>query len=325
MARRGVLLTSIFLLVAGSSLAQHITNRVVLQVVVTYEGERQPIQDQITVVLMDGWGSVAAEQETTHGIVQFLTVPGLHRIRIIGPTVEQFDTEFDIRDGEGSEARAFQVRRKSSDYLLTTPSNAIPAVRLKIPRKAAKEFEKGARAMDDKNWQEARMSFEKAIAIYPSYDQAYYGAGMADLNMRNMEAARRAFEKAISLNDGYGEAYRSLAKVLMAERKYDEVDSVLKKALRSEPLDLWTLTYAAYAELLTGKFDEAITNAQKVLALPHQGFASAHIVAARALEATHRPNEALAEYQLYLKEDPQGRDAGSARAAVGRIATAVRR
>ena len=98
----------------------------------------------------------------------------------------------------------------------------------------------------------------------------------------------------------------------MAEHKYEDMDAALKKALKSDPLDPWTLTYAAYAELLTGKFDEAVANAQKVHGVAHTGFASAHVVAARALEATHHADKALEEYRLYLKEDPQGRDAKSA-------------
>ena len=37
-----------------------------------------------------------------------------------------------------------------------------------------------------------------------------------------------------------------------------------------------------------------------------------HLVATLALEATQEPNEALQEYQFYLNENPDGRDAASA-------------
>jgi hypothetical protein len=44
-----------------------------------------------------------------------------------------------------------------------------------------------------------------------------------------------------------------------------------------------------------------------------------HIVAALALEATQQPLDALKEYQLYLDEEPNGRDAARAKAAVARL------
>lgn len=182
----------------------------------------------------------------------------------------------------------------------------------------------GSRAIDKKKWAEARESFQRAIALYADYDMVYNGLGVAALNTNDTEAARQDFEKAISLNDDYADAYRNLARILMGERKYADADELLKKALRSQPLDPWTLTYAAYCELLSGRFDEAVANAQKVHSAPHSGFAGAHVVAARALEATHRPNQALAEYELYLKEEPQGRDAKSAHEAEVRLTAAHR-
>ena len=59
--------------------------------------------------------------------------------------------------------------------------------------------------------------------------------------------------------------------------------------------------------------------ARKAHSVPHQGLAGVHIVAALALEATHQPFEAVKEYQLYLDEDPKGRDADRARKASIRL------
>jgi hypothetical protein len=81
------------------------------------------------------------------------------------------------------------------------------------------------------------------------------------------------------------------------------------------------LTYAAYAELQTKKFDLAITHARTAHSVPHPGLASVHIVAAHALEATQQPGEALKEYRLYLEEDPNGRDAPQAKKAVAKLET----
>jgi hypothetical protein len=320
MSRRRILLPGLLLLVFCPTLARAQGRPVILQVNVYYEDDPQPVQDALTIQLMDGWGMIQVEQTTTHGIVQFRIESGIHRLRITGPTIDQFDTEFNIGEGESSRTERVQVRRKTTEYQLAMRGNAVPAVRLNIPPRAQEEFEKGARAIDKKKWQEAREFFSRAIELYADYDMAYNGRGVAELNSGDTEGARRDFEKAIRLNDNYADACRNLAKIQMSEHNYGDADATLKKALKSEPLAPWSLTYAAYAEFLTGKYDEAVANAQKAHSVPHAGFAGVHIVAARALEATHHPREALDEYRLYLKEDPQGRDAKSAHEAELRLA-----
>jgi hypothetical protein len=55
----------------------------------------------------------------------------------------------------------------------------------------------------------------------------------------------------------------------------------------------------------------------------HSGLAGVHFVAALALEATQQPLEAVKEYQLYLEEDPKGRDADRARKAITRLSESI--
>ncbi len=81
----------------------------------------------------------------------------------------------------------------------------------------------------------------------------------------------------------------------------------------------WALTSAANAELILHKYGDAIAHARKAHSVPHPGLAGVHIVAAIALEATQQPLEAAKEYQLYLDEDPKGRDAARAQKAIARL------
>jgi superkiller protein 3 len=188
-----------------------------------------------------------------------------------------------------------------------------------VPEKAEKELQKGKAAEAQKNWEEARKHFEAAIAIYPDYDIAYNGLGQALANIGDATAARAAFEKAIKINDNFAMAYRNLARISLRERKFDEMDNLLTRSLSSDPLNAWALAYASYAELQLHKFDDAIDNARKAHSVPHDGLASIHIVAARALEEKQQPAEAASEYRLYLQEDPTGRDAERARKAIARL------
>jgi superkiller protein 3 len=197
--------------------------------------------------------------------------------------------------------------------------SSIAASRLKIPDKAEKELQKGKDATDQKDWVQARKHFEAAIAIYPDYDLAYNGLGQALASTGDAVAARSAFEKAIQINSNFAAAYRNLARLSLSERKFEEMDNLLTRSLSVEPLNAWALAYAAYAELQLHKFDDAIAHARKAHSVKHDGLASVHIVAARALEEEQQPAEALEEYRLYLQEDANGRDAERARAAVTRL------
>ena len=302
----------------------------VINVFLERGGGRAP--EWITVRLEDGFGSTEQEQRTdSMGKVQFHTKTGVHRIRIFGPGIQEYYKEaleierVEVRHVENIYVRAKPSSNQPNPTNAGTGSEPVPAVRLRVPEKAQKEFHKGSQALERKEWAEARTRFEAAIALYPDYDVAYNGLGVARGGSGDQQAGRQAFEKAISLNPQLAEAYRNLSRISMSERKYEEADTLLTKSLDADPLNAWALTYAAYAELQLRKFSEAIAHARKAHALPHQGFASVHIVAACALEATQQPGEALAEYRRYLEEDPNGRDAARAREAVARLSSPTSR
>jgi tetratricopeptide (TPR) repeat protein len=177
--------------------------------------------------------------------------------------------------------------------------------------------------MRRQHWQESRTLFESAIREYPEYDLAYNGLGMVQMQLNELESARNSFSKAIELNADFSAAYRNLVRISFAERNYEEADALLTKALAGDPLNVWALGSAANAELLTHKYSEAIAHAQKAHSGPHEGLAGVHIVAALAPEARQQPSEAIQEYQLYLDEEPKGRDADRAQKAITRLSSQV--
>jgi tetratricopeptide (TPR) repeat protein len=195
----------------------------------------------------------------------------------------------------------------------------VSAARLTVPEKAQKEFRKGSEATEKKEWEKAKSHFEAAIALYPDFDVAYNGLGVALSALGDTKSARPAFEKAIKVNDGFAEAYRNLARIALAERDYQEVDNLLTRSLSTEPLNAWALSYSAYAELQLHKFEDAILHARKAHSIPHAGLASVHIVAGLALEADHRSGEAVEEFRTYLSEDPNGHDAARAKEKIAKL------
>src|SRR5258708_40057230 len=131
---------------------------------------------------------------------------------------------------------------------------------------------------------------------------------MVQVELKEVDAAAQSFSKAIELNPTFSAAYRNLARISFTRGNYEEADKLLVKSLEDDPLNAWALTSAANAELILHKYSDAITHARKAHSVPHQGLGGVHIVAALALEATQQPLDAWEEYQLYLDEEPNGRD-----------------
>src|SRR5467141_337621 len=274
----------------------------------------------LTVQLRDGFGGLEHEGHTdTRGVVEFSTFTASKRLRVYGPGIIEHEETIEIEPVEVRKMIMVIVKTDVKHPSPILPAGIIPSSRLLVPDKAQKEFQKGSDALAKKNWAEAKTHFDSAIAIYSDYDVAYNGLGMALASTGDSKAARPAFEKAIGLNENFAEAYRNLARISLSERNFEEMNNLLTRALSADPLNAWALAYAAYSELQLHKFDDAIDHARKAHSVPHDGLASIHIVAARALEEKQQPAQAAAEYRLYLQEDPTGRDAERAHKAVARL------
>jgi Flp pilus assembly protein TadD len=274
-----------------------------------------------------GSDSQGSQQTDNGGRVVFHTTDGIHQFRISGTGIQNYEGTIQIMRQESSHVENIVVKSKStgSQYstLPTGGSDVVAASRLNVPDKAAKEFKAGSKAMEEKNYAEAKKRFTNATSMYAEYSVAYNGLGVAEMSSGDTAAARASFEKAVQIDDHFAEAYRNLARLALADHNFAEMDDVLTKSLQSDPLNAWALTYAAYAELQTQKFDLAIAHAKSAHAGPHQGLASVHIVAAHAYEATQQPAEALKEYKLYIEEDPNGRDAARAKQAISSLSSAA--
>jgi tetratricopeptide (TPR) repeat protein len=270
-------------------------------------------------------GSSAMDKQLTDqdGRVEFNTISGAHRIRITGDDFHPYEGEFEIAPTESYHIENFAVRPKSDGKAASTDGkNSVPAIRLRIPDNAHKEFERGSKAMEAQRWGESRKHFQAAVDLYPEYDLAYNGLGVACSQLNDTPAARQAFVKATELNDKFAGAQRNLARILLSEHNYQEVAALLNRSLNVEPANAWALTNAAHAELQLHRFKEAAGHALQVHGLPHDGLANAHVIAAYALEALGQPQEAVEQWRLYLKEDPKGPNAKRAREAVARLTKA---
>ncbi|HEV2022198.1 MAG TPA: tetratricopeptide repeat protein [Terriglobales bacterium] len=250
--------------------------------------------------------------------------PGYYRLRVSGVGIEDVTTNnFLISRGEGTHFEFVRVEAKDSAGVVALGSGPpVSAVELNVPDGARKEYDAGMTALNLKNWPEAKVRFEKALAIYPQYARASNGLGVAFMNTGAPARGRQAFEAALRLDDHLPDAAQNLGLIAYNEKRYREAEDLLNKSLAGDPMNPDTLLHLANTQLLLGKLEESVATARRVHNLEHSQFTLVHLIAARALEALKRPAEA-AEYQLYLQESPTGSAAESARAGLQALQTQI--
>jgi Flp pilus assembly protein TadD len=292
---------------------------VIVDIVIMLEGAREPYDKQVTVTLRDGWGNIEGGATTDKGYVQLVaTGDGLHRLLIVGPEIETYDEEFSL-EMPGYTHTVYVQPRRSLSKVSESKAGAVSSRQLQTPKSAVKEFEKARKAALKNNRGEAREHLQKAIRLYARYDDAFSALGVLELQEGDRESARRDLANALELNPNHAEAAHCLSKILVAEAKYAEAEPLLQVWLRTDPDDAWALSFAALGQFTEGKFEQAAASARRVHILPHQEYASAHVIAARALERLSRLDAAAAEYRLYLTEAPNGPHAEHARTALARL------
>ncbi len=147
-----------------------------------------------------------------------------------------------------------------------THAAAIPLTSVNAPKDAKKAYDKGAAAIAEQQWAAAQKNFEKAVAIYPEYSQAWSDLGEVLMQQSRTEEARAAFEDAIRVDPKYVKPYVQLARMLVIEAKYQEALEVTAKAFQYDPSEFPAIYfYDALANSNLRQFDAALKSAERAV------------------------------------------------------------
>ncbi|MCI0349319.1 MAG: tetratricopeptide repeat protein [Acidobacteriales bacterium] len=282
----------------------------------------RPATEQLKVELLTSSGLLFYSGFTDSlGMASFpVNRSGGYRIRVTGNNIpETVGDNFFVDTRHSSQMEVITLQETVRPTGPGKGPAAVAVVDLNVPKRAQKEFEKGAEAFERSDFAEARKQFDKAIAAHPSYASAYNLLGMTLMRQGEAQSAQQAFEKALELNDRFALAYTNLAKLYLAQRNLERSEFLLRKSVAAEPRSSETLAILSQVLLMAGKYDEAVVNARRVHDLPHQEYAIAHFVAARALRARNQRNDAMAEYKLFLQEAPNSASSSQARQELAQL------
>jgi tetratricopeptide (TPR) repeat protein len=301
-----------------------------------------PLSDlQLRVQLLGSAGIPVADQYTgNEGRTQFNSVaPGTYQVLVTGTGVE--DTLSSLFEVEQSMHTEYvRVKLQPSSSAPSSPQATVSAQALNVPSRVSKEFDKGNEEMERQQWRPAEEHFRKAIAAWPAYGAAYNNLGLACAHRHDYNCARDAWEKAARFDPGSARPLLNLARLCTTEHDFSRAAALFRKASSLEPLDPEALVLLANADLMLGDFDQALAHARQALSRsrsydrntppavssslvpipnPVADVSVAHLIAANALEAEHRQEEAVAEYRAVLRENANGSAAKTAQKALTRL------
>ena len=320
-----VLGSVVLLVLLGSVFAQVDPGTTVRRLRVHVEFANGVCDRSASVRLMGMTGPVTESAPNEHCEVDFMNVPtGTYQLKVSGVGFASVDDTISAENGSPD----FEVKvRRTNDPAgtLAGPANAfVSASDLAIPTKAQKEFDKAQGWIDHQDFNKAIQALNQAIAIYPSYAGAYNNLGVVYSRMGDHQKEREALQHAISINDHFAPAYVNLGRMAITAGNFTGAESELGKASSYDPTDTMTLVLLAYSQFMDKHYDLAIATAHHAHELAGQ-HAFAHQLAARAYEQKRDGVNAIAELELFLKEEPTGQRADIARKEMAQVQAIVRR
>jgi tetratricopeptide (TPR) repeat protein len=181
------------------------------------------------------------------------------------------------------------------------------------PKTARKEFEKGERALKANKMPEARRHLEEAVADYPCYARAQASLAQIDLHDGKADSAEACFKKAIQCDGSFLDSFSELAELYIVEKKFGESEAILNQGLRLSP-QAWLFHYQmGQAHYGMKNYPESVQDYLLAQSLHPAMPAKFHIKLATAYLRTAAYPQALAEFQTYLRLEPNGQYAPAAR------------
>lgn len=175
----------------------------------------------------------------------------------------------------------------------------------RVPPDALAALDKARTAVDEKKTDEAITQLQKATRIYPDYYEAHRMLGQLYMDASEWEKAEASLRQAVRVEPKAVSALTSLGEVYRREKKYDEARSVLAEALKLDN-NSWESNFTLgriYWEL------KDIATAARYVARSIElqpNVAEGHLLAGNIFIRAGLPDNALIEYEEYLRLAPRG-------------------
>jgi cytochrome c-type biogenesis protein CcmH/NrfG len=328
-----VLLSFLFLPVASQAQRAPRTSPIALQVhgQVRYAQGGRPAEF-IMVRLESFSGSVAGEMTTDRsGKFAFIGLAAeLYVISLRAPGFREVSQQVDLRTQLTDYVQLVLVAEQNS----SAPSNRSGVIDANVPHGALTEFEKGRDALlQTNNAPVGILHLENALRMYPRYFEALLLLGTAYMDQSDWDKAEHALARALEIYPKAANALFALGELYLKKNRDSDAERVLLQGLQFEDrswqghLSLghvyWNMAAklsdeAHYRPLL----EKCYVQTKYALKLKPD-LADAHLLKGNLYFKARRAEDALHEFQEYVRLDPNGRFAAQTRALIEKIKLAL--
>jgi len=199
--------------------------------------------------------------------------------------------------------------------------SSISVTSMMAPKDAKKAYEHGLQSLLKDRLNDAAKDFEKAVAAYPKYADAWVSLGKVRLEQQAIEPARAALQKAMESDPKLVAPYIELGLLAAKDANWQESGKYLDRAVELDPVDFPQAWYAdAVANYNLKNYDAAEKSAREAVKLdprhvnPRSGYLLGLVLAEKKDYAG-----AAAELTAYMKLAPNAPDLAQAKDQLGRI------
>jgi tetratricopeptide (TPR) repeat protein len=188
--------------------------------------------------------------------------------------------------------------------------STISVTALHIPKDAAKAYDKGISAMGDDKFPAAENQFERAVAVYPEYAQAWSQLGEVLEQESKPREAVDACEHALQAEPKYIRPYLQLMRIAVSEKRMQDAAALGDRAIRLNPVEFPGIYYYdAVASYDLKHADVAEKTAREAIDLDKaHGFPAAEEVLGKVLADKGDLHGALVHFRKYVELAPKADD-----------------
>jgi tetratricopeptide (TPR) repeat protein len=199
--------------------------------------------------------------------------------------------------------------------------SSVSVTSMMAPKNAKKFYEQGLQSLLKSKPEDAAKDFEKAVAAYPKYADAWVSLGKVRLEQQSVEPARVALKKALEADPKLVAPYMELGLLAAKDANWQESGKYLDRAVVLDPVDFPQAWYAdAVANYNLKQYDAAEKSAREAVKLdprhvnPRAGYLLGLVLAEKKDYAG-----AAAELTTYIQIAPNAPDLAQVKDQLGQL------
>jgi tetratricopeptide (TPR) repeat protein len=273
-----------------------------------------------------GTATIGTTYTNDIGEANFSGIPvGSYSIEVSGEGIQTASTDmFIVDERKISQSQWVTVHRveDSGPKPVSAHASMVSATDMNVSNKARKELDKANQEMAMQNWKKSLEHLNQAIALAPQWATAYNNLGVLYARMNDIPHEEEALKKAVSLDPKFSPALINYGKLCITQKDFPQAEELLQRAVSVEPDNPESLMLLADAAYMDRHFDAAIAASHQAHSSNQDHPSFVHYIAARAYQQENNQAQALAEFKIFLQEEPKGPRADHVRGDMAKIESA---